>query len=248
FVLIGKARTLATVFAFEPQGQTLAGIPVEAGVEHMLRRVGQRSALVDTALLFAVAIGVVAAQAPARCKLPAAGQFQTLGNGFVDVDALCKVFLSEAAAKADATGLVRVGCVKTVGQWRAVVDLVFELVVEQGGVGIEASIVVVVHAEFGVSGDFWIKIRAANSDGAALATYTVDTVMQLVKGGCLVASADTTFHSPAVAGVPHQVGAWAYMATEGIMVFVASAEGQRQIVAQSPLILEEQRPGGLLEF
>src|SRR5690606_16701561 len=81
FVLIGKARTLATVFAFEPQGQTLAGIPVEAGVEHMLRRVGQRSALVDTALLFAVAIGVVAAQAPARCKLPAAGQFQTLGNG-----------------------------------------------------------------------------------------------------------------------------------------------------------------------
>src|SRR5690606_13798031 len=108
------------------QVETISGLPVQLGVGQMLGRVGQRLALVFTALLLAVGIGVVRAESPRWSELPAAGQLKALGCGFVNVDLL-------------RAGAVSVPPTQRVSDRVTAGDLVLELVMEQCRVGIEAS-------------------------------------------------------------------------------------------------------------
>src|SRR5690606_36543189 len=64
----------------------------------------------------------------------------------------------------------------------------------------------------------------------------------------LVASADAALDRPVWRDRPDQIGARAEMAAEGIVPVVAGAEGEGEIIAQEPLVLGKQRPGGLFEI
>src|SRR5690606_29512142 len=234
-VLIAEACTLATVLALQPQAQAVGGVPVELGIQQMLGSLGQFVAFVLPTFLLAIGVGVIAAQCPAWGEPPTGGKLQALGDCFIDVDLR-------------RTGAIGVAGAKRIGNRRATGDLVIKLVVEQGGVGVEANKVVVVDAEFGAGADFRLQVRIADADGGTLTANAVDSVVQVVQVRGFVAPADATLQRPVFGGVPHQIGARAEMASKGIMVVVTAAQGERQVVAQAQLVRAEQGPGGLLEI
>lgn len=139
----GEARALAAVLALQPQAQAVGGLPVEFGVGQVFGRVGQRLSLVIATLLLAVGVGVVGAQFPGWCELPAASQLQATGYRFVDVDLL-------------RAGAVVVARAQWVGDRVAAGDLVLELVVEQRGVGAEAGQTVEIGTDLGTGGRFGV--------------------------------------------------------------------------------------------
>src|SRR5690606_28706443 len=112
---------------------------------------------VGAALLLAIRVGVVAAQAPAGSELPVRGQLQALGNGLVQVD-----FWGAVTGRR----IIRSRVLGTEGMRYRITagDLVIELVVEQGGVGIEPFKVVEVDAEFRTGTDLGLQIGIANGD------------------------------------------------------------------------------------
>src|SRR5690606_766837 len=102
-------------------------------------------------------------------------------------------------------------------------------------------------AELGVGRFFWVQIRIAEGYVLTLSADGADAVMQLVECWCFVSLANAAFHGPAIGRVPHEIGARADVATECFVIFIASTQGERQVVAQTPFIFYEQRPGFLLE-
>src|SRR5690606_32148609 len=118
----------------------------------------------------------------------------------------------------------------------AVTQLVFELGVEQGQVGVEAVMVVEVGANLGVGAFLGLQVWVANTLGLALAGDTVDASMQLIWIRCFKALAHAAFKRPVVVGVPDQVGTWADVAAEGLMIVVTGPDSQREAVDDAPFV------------
>src|SRR5690554_1096013 len=147
----------------------------------MIGRIRQRRPLVSTTALFTIGIGVVGADAPGRCELPLAGQFDALGHGFIDVDVpadgLLVVEADQVIAVGGNTHLCRyfrgpgVVAVVTAGG----LDLVLELVMEQRQVGIEVGQVVIVDAEFGIGADLRVEVGIAHGGLFALVGNAVQS-------------------------------------------------------------------------
>src|SRR5690606_40816696 len=76
--------SLGAHFRAQEQVEALAGLPVDAGVGHVPGAVAQRLAPGRAALLLAVGIGVVGADAEALGDLPAAGKLGALDHRLVE--------------------------------------------------------------------------------------------------------------------------------------------------------------------
>src|SRR5690606_1150838 len=74
----------------------------------------------------------------------------------------------------------------------------------------------------------------------------VHAAMQLVQLRCHIASAYTAFERPLRCRVPYQVSARADMAAEGIVMVVACAECQHEVVGETPFIFGEEGESVLL--
>src|SRR5690606_95853 len=210
----GRSTAIAFVSHFGDQRQVKARqyIPAERTVKHVLGRVNQRETLLTTAFLFAVGVGVVAAQAERRDDFPACCQLYAPGLDLVDGGALTEAVVAQPApARSDVhtaggEGLHAAG-VLAVGSCVGGGALVVEGVAAQGGVGVEVAEVVVIGRHFIVGAGFRLQVRRAGHGAVTRTTETDDAGEQLVRFGRLVASADPTLERPVVGGAPGEIGA-----------------------------------------
>src|SRR5690554_1128680 len=212
-----KASPLATIFPFEIQTQTVGRLPVQTGVCHVQGRVGERGTLLLTGFLLTVSIGVVARDGPCRSKLPLGSKFQALSLSLANIHVLAARPGGNVSARWIA------GTERVKYRNSASFDLVFELGVKNSGIGIEARQVVIVSTNLIVGTFFRIKIRVTNTNGSALAADAIDTRMQLVKVRCFIAFTYASFESPAIVGIPDQIGSRTDMPTESFMLVIARA-------------------------
>ena len=122
---------------------------MNASVEHMLRRIGQRLTFIRATLLLAVVVGVIAGQTPLWRELPGCGQLNPLGGCLSNIYQLVVEAFGDQRTSAYKNGV-------------AIGNLLFELVVENGRVGVKAGKIIVVNAEFGIGTLLGFEIRAAN--------------------------------------------------------------------------------------
>src|SRR5690606_19462509 len=111
-----------------------------------------------------------------------------------------------------------------------------------------AGQVVVVNPEFHVGAFFRAQVRATDGDSVALAGNAIDTVMQVVQVRCPVSFAYAAFQRPVIIGIPYQISARREVTTKCIVVFIAPAQRQGQILTHTPLVFREQCPGFLFEI
>src|SRR5690554_2041423 len=155
--------------------------------------IGQLGAFVVATLLFAVGVGIVTGNIPVVEKVPAGGQFNPLGGCFANVDQL----------RAGTSGIAGA---ERVSNWVAIGNGVFEVVTENGRVGIEATEIIVVGGQLRAGAFLRFQVRVTNGDCLALASDSVDAAVQIVNIRGFVTTADTALKSPVVGGVPDQIG------------------------------------------
>src|SRR5690606_39431865 len=105
----------------------------------------------------------------------------------------------------------------------AVGNLVFEPVMEDRDVGLEAIQVIEVSAQLGVGGNFRLQIRVTELDVGTLPAYGRNTVVQLVDRWRLEASAHTTLEGPLAERVPYHTRLRADLAVNTVITLAASA-------------------------
>src|SRR5690606_19578695 len=167
----GAPETLAAVFAAQPGVEPLGGLPAQAQVGLVAGRIVKRVAVVRAAFLLGLGVGVVAGQAPLGREPPAGCQLAAPGDGFVDVDRPVEGAVAGVAlvAEAGTDGAVP-GTGARNGHAAGDVlpfavddgfgaDLVGELVLEQGDVGVEAGEAVEVQAQLGALAGFRLQRR-----------------------------------------------------------------------------------------
>ena len=225
----------------------------------MLGRVGQRLAGRRARFLFAVGEGVVALKRPGVVEAEAGRGLDALRHRLVDVDALGEgrnrgdvggVETHVVAARLIIPAGVELGlgqAEQAVGNRDAGGDLVVELVVEDGHAGAQPLVIVVQDREFGRGRGFRHQAGTAQQRQAALGAEAVDPRRQLLQPRGLEALADAALHGPDGAGVPHQIGARTEVRAEGRMVVMAGAQCQGQVVGETPLVLGEDGPLGVVE-
>src|SRR5690606_27611608 len=130
----------------------------------------------------------------------------------------------------------------------AVHDFIADAVVESCKAHRPTAQTIIVYAQFGTGADFRLQVRIAYVNDSALTGKAVHAAVQLVKAWGLVAAAYPALEGPLLGRVPHQVPTGADVTAECIMMIVASAQSQHEIVSQAPFVFQKYGIGVLFVF
>src|SRR5690554_3169454 len=230
------AITLTAIFTAQPGTEVRTYRPIQLGVEHMFRSIGQRLALVRAAFLLAVGVGIVGTQGPAIRQWDSRGKFDTASHRFVHVHALAIFIYIGPITIIHAARSVKRTCKATVQQCWAIGNFVFEFIVKQGYTSTEAGQAVIVSANFCRHAGFRLQTGSANVGNSTLSTEPHDAISQLIKAWGFVAATDATLEGPVIICTPDQITARADVAAELIMVIIACAYRQSQVICKTPFV------------
>src|SRR5690606_38831923 len=122
-----------------------------------------------------------------------------------------------------------------------------EAVIEGGDAGGHEPGIAVVDADFSARAGLRSKRRRADEGDGALTADADDPGDELLDGWRLGPPAHATLDRPPGRRGPGQTGARAHVSPEGAVVVAAKADGEGERIREAPLVLDEQRPLGVLE-